>query len=297
MNLKPKNWLNLALNLKVSVMPRIWLGVVISMIFALIITILYQSGLTWLHQPTLASLIPGIVLGLLLVFRTNTSYDRFWEGRKIIGNLINDSRALGILLWVNIPEKNKEDTVEKMANVRLIAVFFIALKLHLRKENVNEKIKSMVTEEQYLELKNVESMPLRVMMWVGEYCQKMYARHYIDSIQLISYNQLIEKLVGYLGACERILNTPIPPAYAIHLKHLLFLYCSALPFYLVEDLGWFTIPAVGIITFALLGIEAIGIEIENPFGYDANDLPLDRLNEVLHSNLEELMMSDSLKEY
>lgn len=297
MNLKSRKWLDFVLNFRQSVIPRIWWAVGVSMIFALLITIFYKNGVNWLHQPTLASLIPAIVLGLLLVFRTNTSYDRFWEGRKIIGNLINDARSLGILLWVNIYEKNPEDTEAKMAGVRLIAVYFIALKLHLRKENADEKIKSMVTEEQYLELKTVDNMPLRTMKWMGEYVNKMYARHYIDSIQLTAYNQLIEKLVGYVGACERILNTPIPPAYSIHLKHLLFIYCTALPFYLSADLGWLTIPAAGIITFALLGIEAIGLEIENPFGYDPNDLPLDRLNDVLLSNLEELMMSDSPKEY
>lgn len=297
MNLKTRNWLDFVLNLRTSVIPRIWWAVAVSMIFAFLITIFYKSGVNWLHQPTLASLIPAIVLGLLLVFRTNTSYDRFWEGRKIIGNLINDARSLGILLWVNIYEKNHQDTEAKMAAVRLIAVFFIALKLHLRKENADEKIKSLVTEQQYLELTNVNHMPLRTLQWMGEYLKQMHDRHYIDSIQLTAYNQLIEKLVGYVGACERILNTPIPPAYSIHLKHLLFIYCTALPFYLSADLGWFTIPAAGIITFALLGIEAIGIEIENPFGYDPNDLPLDKLNDVLLSNLEELMMSDSPKEY
>ena len=291
MKLKQKKWFNLAFKISYSVIPSIWQIVVISIIFATIITIFYKSGLTWLHQPTLDTLIPSIVLGLLLVFRTNTSYDRFWEGRKIIGNLINDSRSLAILLLVNIPEKSREDTEEKIAKVRLIAVFFIALKLHLRKEIVDEKIKSLVTEEQYLDLKNVNSMPLRIMTWMAEYIKKMYDRQYIDSVQLTEYNQLIERLVGYLGACERILNTPIPLAYSIHLKHLLFIYCGVLPFYLLEDLSWLTIPSVGIITFALLGIEAIGTEIENPFGYDPNDLPLDKLNDVLHSNLEELIIN------
>ena len=295
MNYEIKKKLNAVLNLSASVIPSIWFLVVISMISSAIITIFYHGGANWLHQPSLVSLIPSVVLGLLLVFRTNASYDRFWEGRKIIGQLINDSRSLAILLLVNIPEKNREDTVEKMAKVRLIAVFFIALKLHLRKESVDEKIKSLVTEEEYLELKNVNSMPLKIMTWMAEYTKKMYDRDYIDSIQLTEYNQLIERLVGYLGACERILNTPIPLAYSIHLKHLLFIYCGVLPFYLLEDLSWLTIPAVGIITFALLGIEAIGTEIENPFGYDPNDLPLDHLNNVLHSNLEELMMSNHRK--
>ncbi|NET15127.1 MAG: hypothetical protein F6K08_21000, partial [Okeania sp. SIO1H6] len=98
-------------------------------------------------------------------------------------------------------------------------------------------------------------------------------------------------------SCERIVNTPIPLAYAIHLKHLLFLYCFALPFQLVAELSWITIPATGVISFALLGIEAIGLEIENPFGYDPNDLPLDNMCNRLLWDIEELMSSDSRKEY
>jgi putative membrane protein len=297
MNNEIKKRLNAFLNLRGSVVPSIWLPVVISIIASTIITIWYKSGAIWLNQPALVSLIPSVVLGLLLVFRTNTSYDRFWEGRKLIGSILIDCRSLGTLLWVNIPEKNLEDTAEKIANIRLLAVLFIAVKLHLRKELANEQIKSLVTEKQYLELKNVSHMPLRTIKWIGEYIKKMYDRDYIDSIQLTAYNQLLEQLVSSSTGCERILNTPIPPAYNIHLKNLLFISLGVVPFTLLENLGWLTIPAMGIITFALLGIEAIGLEIENPFGYDPNDLPLDSLNDVLHSNLEELMMSDSPKEY
>ena len=265
MNLSQKNWSKFAFGFQYSVIPSIWKTVVISMIFTAAIALFYQRGVSWLHQPTLASLIPGVVLGLLLVFRTNTSYDRFWEGRKLIGRILIDCRSLGIVLWVNLPEKNPEDREEKKACLRLITALFIAVKLHLRKEPVDEKIKSLVSEKQYLELKNVNHMPLRVIKMIAEELKTMQDRHYIDSIQLTAYNQLLEQVVGHLSGCERILNTPIPPAYSIHLKHLLLLYCGALPFYLLQDLGWLTVPAVGIITFALLGIEAIGVEIENPF--------------------------------
>jgi len=297
MNSQLKQWVKLIVSPKGAVFPSIWLPVVISIIASTIITIFYKSGAIWLNQPALVSLIPSVILGLLLVFRTNTSYDRFWEGRKLIGSILIDCRSLGTLLWVNIPEKNPEDTEEKIATIRLLAVLFIAVKLHLRKEVANEQIKSLVTEEQYLELQKVSHMPLRTIKWIGDYIKKMYDRDYIDSVQLTTYNQFLEQLITRFTGCERILNTPLPPAYDIHLKHLLFISCALVPFTLVEKLGWLSIPAVGIIIFAFFGIEAIGLEIENPFGYDANDLPLDNLNDVLRSNLEELMMSDSPKEY
>jgi putative membrane protein len=88
----------------------------------------------------------------------------------------------------------------------------------------------------------------------------------------------------------------MPHAYSIHLRHLLILYCFALPFQMVKDLQWWTVPVTGVVAFSLFGIEAIGLEIENPFGYDANDIPLDKLCQRLENNIEELIASDTSQE-
>ncbi|NEQ37891.1 MAG: hypothetical protein F6K40_17145 [Okeania sp. SIO3I5] len=297
MILKNKNWIKLLLTLKGSVIYQVWQRVVVSMIFSAIITIIYETGLIEIDQPILSSLIPSVVLGLLLVFRTNTSYDRFWEGRKVIGGIIISCRSLSRQIWVNIPEKTPTDTEDKKAAILLLAGFFISTKLHLRNENVDGKLQSIISKNKYLELKEVNHIPLRIAKWIGDYFRQVYDLNYIDSIQLSTYNQILDSMVKDETACERILNTPIPLAYAIHLQHLLFFYCFALPFQLVGQLSWTTIPAVGIISFALLGIEAIGLEIENPFGYDPNDLPLDKMCDRLLFDIEELLTSDSRKEY
>jgi putative membrane protein len=102
-------------------------------------------------------------------------------------------------------------------------------------------------------------------------------------------NDLLNSLVEALTGCERILRTPIPLAYAIHLKQLLLIYCLSLPFQLVDDLHWWTAAVVALISFTLLGIEAIGIEIENPFGHDPNDLPLDEICTTMLTHLEDLI--------
>ena len=99
-----------------------------------------------------------------------------------------------------------------------------------------------------------------------------------------------------LGNCERILRAPLPLAYAIHLKQLVLINCLTLPFQLVKDAGFFTGAAVALISFTLFGIDEIGIEIENPFGYDANDLPLeDFCHEVKH-NIEDFIVWNSSDE-
>lgn len=284
-----KNLIVSVFKLKGSVLLTIWRKVLATVIFAIIVTILFQHGFTGLSQPSFASLIPGIVLGLLLVFRTNTAYERFWEGRKMIGGMIDVVRLLSRQLWVAIPVTSKQELEEKYSAIELLLAFFVASKLHLRHEPADESLASLVSPQQYAELQQISNMPLKIAEWLGSYVEDVHDRQQITDTQLLAYNDLIDRTVGAMGSCERILNTPMPLAYSIHLNHLLFLYCFAVPFQLVQDLGWWTIPASGIISFALLGIEAIGIEIENPFGYDVNDIPLDKLTQALMDEVDELM--------
>lgn len=291
MSAEPKNWLKLVLDLKDSVIPAIKQQVCLSMIFALLITLIHQGGFTGVHQPALAGLIPGIVLGLLLVFRTNTAYDRFWEGWKIAGAMVFTCRNLARKICNNVSLTNPEVIQEKLANMRLVYVFYITIISHLRKEPVNQRLKSIISVKHYAELETTVNMPLQVVKWISDYIYKLYAHQHIDSIQLEAHNKLLDQLVECLSRCERILSAPMPRAYSIHLKHLLILYCLALPFQLVEDLNWWTIPTVGVIAFALFGIEAIGLEIEDPFGYDANDIPLEKLANKVENDIEVLIES------
>lgn len=289
MNFDRNNWFKLALDLKSSVIRDIKNQVLLSMVMALIITILYTNGYPGLSQPILTGLIPGIILGLLLVFRTNTAYERFWEGWQIAGMTIFTGRNLSRQMWMTIPDSTLADCQEKAAYLRLVPAFFMAMKQHLRHAGVDEELKSVLSPEQCLELQYVTNMPLKVTQWIGGYLTKQYTQKHIDSIQFASLNRLLDQLVECLSRCERILAAPMPKAYSIHLRHLLLLYCFALPFQMVKDLQWWTILVVGVVAFALFGIEAIGLEIENPFGYDANDIPLDRLCQKLHNDIEELI--------
>ncbi len=289
MEFERNNWFQLAFNFKSSVILNIKTQVFLSMAMAFIITLLYKHGYSGFSQPILAGLIPGIILGLLLVFRTNTAYERFWEGWQIAGMTIFTGRNLSRQMWMTIPDRTLADSQEKAACLRLVAAFFMAMKQHLRRARVDEQLKSVLSPEQGLELQYVTNMPLKVTQWIGGYLTKQYSQKQIDSIQFAALNRLLDQLVECLSRCERILAAPMPKAYSIHLRHLLMLYCLALPFQMVKDLQWWTIPVVGGVAFALFGIEAIGLEIENPFGYDANDIPLDRLCQKLDSDIEDLI--------
>ncbi|WP_066427024.1 bestrophin family protein [Anabaena sp. 4-3] len=288
MTVEKKHWFQVAFQLKGSVIASIYKRVIACGLFGGFVSLLYYFRVP-VSQPILGSVIPSIVLGLLLVFRTNTAYDRFWEGRKCWGSIVNTTRNLARQIWVSVDERVPKDREEKIAVLNLLVAFAVATKLHLRAEPINRELEDLITPSRYFKLQTMNNPPLEIAFWIGDYLQHQYNCNCLNSYQLTSIQELLNNLVDNLGACERILRTPIPLAYSIHLKQLLLLYCWLLPFQMVESLGWWTGLVVGVVSFTLFGIEAIGLEIENPFGYDANDLPLDNICQTMKRNIDDLI--------
>jgi putative membrane protein len=288
MTVEKKHWFQIAFQLKGSVISAIYKRVICCALFGVLVSLLYFLKIP-VSQPILGSVIPSIVLGLLLVFRTNTAYDRFWDGRKCWGSIVNNTRNIARQIWVSVDEKVPRDKEAKIAVLYLLVAFAVATKLHLRGERINQELEDLISPSKYFKLQTMNNPPLEIAFWIGDYLQQQYTRNCLNSYQLTSIQELLNNLVDNLGACERILKTPMPLAYSIHLKQLLLLYCLLLPFQMVASLGWWTGLFVGIVSFTLFGIEAIGLEIENPFGYDANDLPLDAICLTMKRNIEDLI--------
>lgn len=286
-----RQWLKGILTIQKSVIPAIFPRVLFCSAFGYLVSWLYVNGWS-VSNPALGNLVPTLVLGLLLVFRTNTAYDRFWEGRKIWGSILCSSRNISQQIWVLVDEKEPVDRTQKQAALRLVIAFAVVTKLYLRGEPL-EELAPLLSPAQYNTLQTTTHPPLKVAFWIRDYLNTQYQRGRLDVYQLNEIVELLNKLVDYLGACERILKTPLPAAYSIHLKQLLLIYCLILPFDLVAELGWMTGFSTGLISFTLLGIEEIGLEIENPFGHDPNDLPLDAICQAIQGNIEELSTFDS----
>jgi len=282
-----RKWFRVLLQLRGSVIPAILPRVMLCGVFSFFISVLYSLGFKL--DLALDGIVPSIVLGLLLVFRTNTAYDRFWEGRKAWGTLINTVRNLSRAIWVSIEEHQPGDRKEKIATLKLLVAFAIATKLYLRSQPVNHELELFMPREWYKKLKTMNNPPLEIAFWIGNYLQEQYKQGCLNPYQLTAMYKLLDTMVEVLGICERILKTPIPLAYSIHLKQLLLIYCLSLPFQLVANFQWLTALIVALISFTVFGIEEIGIEIENPFGCDPNDLPLDRICQTMQINIEDLI--------
>lgn len=288
MNSQSFTWLKTVLCLQGSVLPSIFPLVILSGLFGMFISLLYSIGVP-VSFPFFSAIVPSIVLGLLLVFRTNTAYERYWEGRKCWGGLIISIRNLSRQIWITVKTPEVKDIDEKKQAIHLLLAFAVATKLHLREEDITPELTSLISPSQHEILKSMNNRPLQIAFWIGDYLNNQSDRNCLNIYQVTAMHQLINNIVDMLSGCERILKTPMPLAYSIHLKQLLLLYCLALPFQMVKDLGWLTGLIVALISFTLLGIEQIGLEIENPFGHDPNDLPLDTICNTMRLNIEDLI--------
>jgi ion channel-forming bestrophin family protein len=290
------NWVQIVFRLQGTVIPVIMPWVILCCGYGFLISLAYELKLPVpLLFPQVSKVLPNVVvsfniiLSLLLVFRTNTAHERFWEGRKLWGALVNTVRNLARDIWIFIEEQEPCDRVEKESTLRLVVAFAVAMKLHLRREAVNEELERLMSPLRYGKLKSVNHAPLEIAFWIGDFLQHRYNRNCVNIYQLTSLQKLVDDLVDILGGCERILKTPLPLAYAIKLRQLLMIYCLVLPFELVGGLGWWTGPILGFISLILLGIEELGAEIEEPFGRDPNDLPLDVICNTMLKNVEDLI--------
>jgi len=222
----------------------------------------------------------GFVISLLLVFRTNTAYDRWWEGRKMWGSLVNNSRNFAIKLTAMLADEKDRAYFRK-----LIPTYAAVLHEHLGNDETSQQLFDGVD----LEIDHHKHKPNQVAKMMFGKLNDLYAAKKITGDQLIVLNAEILSFTEICGACERIKNTPIPYSYSAFLKKFIFFYVMTLPFGYAFSLGYYVVPVVVFIFYVLASLELIAEEIEDPFGGDANDLPTKKIAENIKKHVLELL--------
>lgn len=255
---------------------------------AVTVCVAWSAGVVWFDKhvyhvgiPSTVHSLVGLALGLLLVFRTNASYDRFWEGRKQWGGMVNETRNLArasSVLLREAPDLHRS-VVRWTAAWAYAAMFSLRGKRSLGPFN---KLLPAAERDAVLEAKHV---PLAVAVRISRDLDEARRRGVITDYQQMTLDQNVQLLIDYIGACERIHKTPLPFAYVVHLRRALILYCFSLPFALIDTFHWATLGLVFVLAYTFFGIEEIGVEIEDPFGEDDNDLPLEKICATIQGNL------------
>jgi putative membrane protein len=235
--------------------------------------------------PTTMHTLVGVALGLLLVIRTNASYERFWEGRKLWGGIVNESRNLGRTAAAFL----RHHPARLRPIILWACAFPYAAMNSLRGAAGLGPSASRLPVEEVAAALAARHVPSAVALRVTTLLAEARDAGHLSDYQLVAVDNNMKELIDCLGGCERIHKTPLPFAYVVHLRHALLLYCVTLPFALVDTYGWSTIFDTLLIAYILFGIDEIGVEIEDPFGTDDNDLPLEQICQTIEANLMALV--------
>ena len=277
-NYNPKNWIKLIFSLNKSDTIRIlWKQLIyISLLATLIIILLHllpgetQEKLgDYTKELTAIYSLIGFVMSLLLLFRTNGAYDRWWEGRKLWGAIVNDCRS--VLLKITTRINNEED---KKEIVRLFSLYVYNSKNNLVFQKYEDPSK--------------DNSPIQVMKLIYIKLRELEKQGELSQGDLIQIDVNLNGLIASLGGCQRIKNTPIPFSYSIFIKKFIFLYVITLPIVFFHFDYW-AVLITAFVFYALVSMEVLAEEIEDPFGTDANDLPLDQICQTIKQDLNNII--------
>ena len=224
----------------------------------------------------------GFVLSLLLVFRTNTAYDRWWEGRKLWGSLVNNSRTLSLKLNAIL---KRDDEKNRVYFQKGIALYAHALKQHLRSHDLEVEL-----DEDWQQIRGQHHLPNQIAKRIISRLFEMEKNGEIGGTTLLSIQTELNEFQNICGGCERIRNTPIPFSYNVFVKKFIFFYVMTLPFGYALQLHWLCIGLSCIVFYALASLEVIAEEIEDPFGNDSNDIPTDKICETIENNTKQILL-------
>ena len=229
----------------------------------------------------------GFAISMLLVFRTNTAYDRWWEGRKLWGSLVNSSRNFAMKLNILLPEDDKE---QRIFFRKIIPAYAYALHNHLHKEKTRiELFEDKDHKHVFDKIDHSKHVPNQAALLMYQHIHQLYKENKLSGEQLLFLNAELQSFTDICGACERIKNTPIPFSYSVFIKKFIFFYIMTLPFGYVFQLGYYVIPVVAFIFYVLASLELIAEEIEDPFGGDQNDVPTVALANNIQRHVAEII--------
>lgn len=287
-NYNPKNWITLILSFdKSDTFRMLWKEIIYIGLLSSLITFLeihFFPKADGLKNLMAVYSLLGFLISLLLVFRTNTAYDRWWEGRKIWGGIVNDSRNLASKLNAILGE----NFAEKVWFSNMISNFSYASKNHLRGSETMTDY-NLQDEHDKLSILNVNHKPIWIVKRMRERITELYKQGIVKPEDLYILDTNLNALIDAIGACERIKNTPIPYSYSLFIKKFIFIYVITLPLAFVNMFGYYSALIATFVFYALVSMEVLAEEIEDPFGDDDNDLPIEQISASIRINVSELM--------
>lgn len=286
--------------LRGSILSSIWKVLLVNVAFAGVAT--FGHGTLFNFKITLTPIpftLIGLALAIFLGFRNNAAYDRYWEGRKLWGRLVSDTQNLArqCQSLIRHPQPlaagRGVDDVRVRMTYRAIAYAHV-LRQRLRDTSEHGEVRDLLREEEWRQMQQATNAPNFLMQQMGADLGQCIKEGRIDQYPAAVMDATLSSMVEVGIGCERIRTTPIPFSYTLLLHRTAYLYCFLLPFGLVDTIGFMTPFVVAIVAYTFFGLDALGDEIEEPFGQSDNDLPLDALCRTIEINLRESLGDTAL---
>jgi len=285
-NYNPKSWVTLIFAFHRSDTFRmLWKEIIYIGLFTLAIAFVeihFFPDVVQLEKLITVYSLIGFVISLLLVFRTNTAYDRWWEGRRKWGEVVNDTRNMAVKLSPILKDKADRDYF-----ARMISNFAVSMKEHLRLGIDIDELN--LTSEEKNELIDRNHVPTAIVELMYRRLKLHREKGEMSDVEFLSIDKNLNALLDSIGACERIKNTPIPFSYSLFIKKFIFIYVTTLPLAFVVQFGYFSALIATFVFYVLVSMEVLAEEIEDPFGTDDNDLPTDQLCERIDKVVHEVL--------
>ena len=292
MLVRPSKGTKTLLHLRGSAIAEIMPELLVITLTAVIVTLNFEAwGLDKHSLTTIPFSLVGLALSIFLGFRNNACYDRWWEARKMWGALINTTRSLCRQVLTLVETGADRDEL-----VRQIIGYTYALKYHLRTEVKLEQVLPWFPEPVSAHFEESTNVPFAALQHMGETYRTSWKAGRIDTFHLPVLEGSLTTLTDIQGKCERIKNTPVPLSYTMLTHRLVAIYCLALPFGIVAEVGTLTPLVVAIVSYAFLGLDSVGTQLEDPFELDPNDLPLAALARTIGRNLLEHIDAEDIPE-
>ena len=276
---KPSAWRLLFL-MKGSIVPTILPQVIFIALFSVGVKYVYYAGYLDLSRLTMAPFaVFGVALSLFLGFRNNAAYERWWEARRHWGQLVYDVRSLARVTGTLLGEEHPQ----RRGLLKDVLAFSHFLRGSLRHKDARQDAERFIGAEASMAAGATKNPADYMLRQMGQRLGQLYRDKEVDSIGLQMLDERLTALSALQAANERIATTPLPFAYSLLVHRTAYLYCFLIPFSLASSVGWFSPFVAALVAYVFFGLDALSQELENPFGNEENDLPLDalcRINEV-----------------
>jgi len=229
----------------------------------------------------------GIVISLLLGFRSNQAYDRWWEARHIWGAIVNESRTLArqVMSFTNNAYDNDEVKAFRKKMIYRQIAWCYSLSRHLRQENPVTGLEKYLDKNELEHIKKVDNVPSALIHEMGNDLHTALDNGWINSYQQVELDRTVTRLCDAMGKCERIKNTVFPSTYSLYIHLSLLLFIGLLPFAVIEYFGLIEVPLVVAIAACFLLIEKMGIHLQDPFENKPTDTPMTHIAQGIEKNI------------